>query len=274
MAPSREVHLNLVDSTRQLFEVDSGAAIEAGSGWLFGAGSSSHPAISNAAFRTDDGIEPAELLARANAFFGGRGRGFTVWVRTGEEADADLAEALEGAGLRQVIEMPEMVLAHRLEEASLPQGVELRRLSTREEADDYWHVAKAAFGSLGFPPEVFAFYDDHTRLLADNVAAFLAYAGGEPAAVAMTVVSHGVAGIYWVGSTEAARGRGLGWAVTAAATNAGFDLGGEVASLQASPMGEPLYAAMGYETIFNYRLMMAAPPEGGGSPPPPRRAAS
>ncbi len=83
-------------------------------------------------------------------------------------------------------------------------------------------------------------------LLADEVAAFIADLDGEPVGIAMTIVSHGVAGIYWVGSLKQARGRGIGRAVTAAATNAGFDLGADVASLQASPMGRPIYEAMGY----------------------------
>ena len=48
--------------------------------------------------------------------------------------------------------------------------------------------------------------------------------------------------------------------MTAAATNAGFDLGAEFASLQASPMGEPIYRAMGYETIYDYRLLLSPAP--------------
>jgi ribosomal protein S18 acetylase RimI-like enzyme len=76
----------------------------------------------------------------------------------------------------------------------------------------------------------------------------------------MTIVSHGVAGIYWVGTVDDARGRGLGWTVTATAVNAGFDLGAESASLQASSMGESLYRRMGFETIFNYRLLVWTPP--------------
>jgi hypothetical protein len=98
----------------------------------------------------------------------------------------------------------------------------------------------------------------HTGLLAENIAAFIAYLDGEPVSIAMTIVSHGVAGVYWVGSLEQARGKGLGQAVTAAATNAGF--GAEIASLQASPMGKPIYEAMGYETVFDYRLFMSPAP--------------
>jgi hypothetical protein len=253
-------HRNLVDSSRQLFELDPGARIEAGEGWLFGAGRSSHPAISNAAFRVDDSLDPAELLERAQAFFSAMGRGFSLWARGDAPEDRDLIAAAEAAGLGEVFAMPEMVLPRRAEERPLPDGVELRRLSDSGKAGDYWRVATAAYASIGFPPEIFAFYENHDGLLADNVAAFVAYMDGAPASIAMTIVSHGVAGVYWVGSVEQARGKGLGWTLTAAATNAGFDLGAEIASLQASPMGESLYATMGYETIYDYRLLMSPPP--------------
>ncbi len=263
MAPvsHRNAHLNLIDSSRQLFELDPGAEIETGAGWVFGAGRSSHPVISNTAFRVDDGLGPDEFLEPARAFFAARDRGFAVWARGGAPEDQDLIGAADEAGFQQVYEMPEMVLDRRAEERPLPDGVELRRVASPADAEDYWRVAASAYASLGFPPEIFAFYENHDGLTADNVAALLAHLDGRPAGIAMTIVSHGVAGIYWVGSTEEARGRGLGWAVTAAAVNAGFDLGTEIASLQASPMGEGLYRQMGFETIFNYRLLACPRPE-------------
>lgn len=262
-ASARDAHLNLVESSRRLFELDSGVEIEEGDGWMFGAGRSTHPVISNVAFRIEDDLEPARLLEGARSFFGSRGRGFAVWARAGEAADRDLIAACEGDGLKAVYEMPEMVLDTRPEERPDPEGFELRRVGTAEDAADYWRVAASAYASIGFPPEVFAHYDDADGLRADRVAAFLARREGRPAGIAMTVVSHGVAGIYWVGSTEEARGRGLGWSVTAAAVNAGFDMGAELASLQASPMGESLYRRMGFETIYDYRLYLS--PEPGGA---------
>lgn len=66
------------------------------------------------------------------------------------------------------------------------------------------------------------------------------------------------------GGGDSPSGRGLGWSVTAAAVNAGFEMGAEVASLQASPMGESLYRAMGFETIFDYQLYLCHRPEGSG----------
>lgn len=254
------LHLNLIDSSRQLFELDPDAEVEAGSGWLFGAGGPSHPVISNAAFRSSDDVNAAELIARAKDFFGARGRGFSVWIRGDQPEDRDLTAAASAAGLQQVYEMPEMVLAAPVEALPLPAGVELRTLTAPEQADDYWHIAAASYASLGFPPEVFAGYQNHSGLLAENIVAFIAHRDGDPVSIAMTIVSHGVAGIYWVGSLEGARGKGLGRAVTAAATNAGFDLGADIASLQASPMGKPIYTNMGYETVFDYRLLMSSAP--------------
>jgi hypothetical protein len=253
-------HLNLIDSSRQFFELDPDATIEAEPGWLFGAGSATHPVISNAAFRRDDSANAEDFIARAKEFFAARDRGFSIWIRAGQAADDDLADAAEAAGFQAVYEMPEMLLGNELATEPLPAGAELRRLSTEDEAPGFWQVAKEAYASNGFPPEVFAGYTDHSGLLAENVVAFIVYLDGEPASIAMTIVSHGVAGIYWVGSTERARGQGLGRAVTVAATNAGLALDAEIASLQASPMGKPIYTKLGYETAFDYRLLMSPPP--------------
>jgi GNAT superfamily N-acetyltransferase len=256
---SRDVHLNLAQSSRQLYGFDPGAKVDNGPGWLFGAGRSTHPVISNLALRLDDDLEAGEFLAAADSFFAALGRGYALWLRGEVPADRGLAEGARAAGLVQVYEMPEMVLERRPEMRPAPPGVELRRVHSAEDAADYWRVAAAAYASIGFPPEIFSFYDDHSGFAADNLSAFLACVDGRPAGIAMTIVTHGVAGIYWVGSTEEARRRGVGRAVTAAAVDAGFELGAEVASLQASPMGEPLYRQMGFETIFSYRLLAASP---------------
>ncbi len=261
-AHARDSHLNLIESSRRLFELDPGAEIENGDGWVFGAGRSTHPVISNAAFRREDGVAAEGLVERARSFFGARGRGFAVWARAGEPADDDLLAACEGAGLQMVYAMPEMVLGERVEERPAPEGIVLRRVVSEGDVEDYWRVAASSYASLGFPPDIFAFYVRAEGLFADDVAAFIARAGEEPAGIAMTIVTDGVAGIYWVGCTEGARGRGLGWSVTAAAVNAGFELGAEIASLQASPMGESLYRRMGFETIHDYRLYLCQPPEG------------
>jgi ribosomal protein S18 acetylase RimI-like enzyme len=257
----RNAHLNLIDSSQQLFVLDPGAEIEFTDGWFFGAGRFTHPIISNAAFRADDALDPRDFLNRAQEFFDSRERGFSVWVRSHLEEDRELLAAAEEAGLQGVYEMPEMVLDRGVDEEESPPGAVLRRVTSPDDAADFWKVAAASYISNGFPPETFSFYENHDGLWDDNVAAFLAYVEGRPAAIAMTIVTRGIAGVYWVGTSEEARGRGLGRTLTATAVNAGFELGAESASLQASPMGEPVYRRLGFETIFKYRLLMQSAPE-------------
>lgn len=264
-------HRNLVDGSARLFRLDPGAIVDAEGGLLLGAGSSPNPAISNAAFRHDDEVSPDELLSRARSFFGELGRGFSLWVRDGVRADVELAQAAEGAGLSEFHRMPEMLLHERPLEPPLPAGVGVDLVRSRLDADQFWSVAASSYASLGFPQDVFDHYEDHTGLVADNVRAFLARRGEEPVAIAMTIVTEGIAGIYWVGCVESARGQGLGRALTAIATNAGLDLGADVASLQASPMGEPIYRAMGYEPVYDYRLLMAQPAPGPDAQGPRRK---
>jgi len=45
----------------------------------------------------------------------------------------------------------------------------------------------------------------------------------------------------------------LGRIVTEWATNVAFDRGATSVTLQASPMGGPLYAKLGYQTLYHYR---------------------
>jgi hypothetical protein len=261
---ARAAHLNFVDSSRQLFALDSGVRFAEHDGALIGAGTHPHPAISNAVMRRDDGVDAGELIEGATEFFGGLDRGFSLYVRGG--VDEDLVAAAEEHGFSFIYEMPEMVSAHRVEERSLPENAEVRRVTDTDQVAAFWGLNASAYESLAFPPEVFSQYDRREDFLADNAAAFLGYLDGKPVSAAMTIVSHAVAGIYWVGTLEEARGKGLAWATTAAATNAGFDLGVDLASLQASHMGEPIYARMGYETLHPYRLLMAPRPHGVGEP--------
>jgi GNAT superfamily N-acetyltransferase len=75
---------------------------------------------------------------------------------------------------------------------------------------------------------------------------------GVPVATAMLVVTGSVAGIYWVATLEAQRRRGYGEALTWAAVAGGAEHGCTVASLQASELGRPVYARMGFDHVLDY----------------------
>src|SRR3954468_415717 len=233
--------------------LDGGEALETDDGWLY-AFRTDFPEMMNGAIPAPDG-DPQRLVAEAREFFGARGRGFTLFART--EAEDEAARA---GGLRLRKErMPAMVLRAPVAEPSARDGVVLRLVATHDEARDYLGVAEAAFTATGMPAGIVAGFE-HSAVMGEGAAGFVAYAAGEPVAVASVVTARAIGGVQWVGVVESARRRGLAVLVTAAAANAGFRMGADCAWLEASWLGEPVDAPMGFAGGFAYRVWVAARP--------------
>ena len=82
---------------------------------------------------------------------------------------------------------------------------------------------------------------------------------GVVVATSMLIATGSVAGIYWVATLEEHRGHGYGEALTWAAVGGGREFGCEIASLQASKLGRPVYTRMGFEHVLDYEHLL--PPE-------------
>ena len=91
---------------------------------------------------------------------------------------------------------------------------------------DYGRVVALANDDPGERERAPLLFHDET-IIAPHIAAFVAYLGAEPVACAMTLVSHRVAGVFYVATVEHARRRGLGDALTRMAARAGFEMGAE-----------------------------------------------
>jgi ribosomal protein S18 acetylase RimI-like enzyme len=89
---------------------------------------------------------------------------------------------------------------------------------------------------------------------------------GEGAATGMAYDAADDCGIYNVGTVEHARRRGLGTALTAQLLHDARDRGQRTATLQSTPMGERVYAALGFRDLG--RILEYAPP---GAPSPDQR---
>ena len=211
----------------------------------------------NSATRLDPRLRPADVLARATRFYAERGHGHVVMVHATDDDDA-LAEAALAAGYADVLNAPAMVVYEPLPERPLPDGTLLRPVVSEAGVRHFTGVAAEAWTTYGLEQETVAtLFSRPEALLAPHVVAVVAQLDGRPAACAMVILSHGIGGIYWVSSTTPTRGRGLGEAVTRAVTNRAFDLGARLVSLQASPMGEPIYRRMGFAELFRYRMLLA-----------------
>jgi GNAT superfamily N-acetyltransferase len=147
-----------------------------------------------------------------------------------------------------------MELAQLPEILPLPEGVAIERVRDRASMEQWALTANEGFGApaSGNEPFVAAVLRD---ALDDTAAAqyYLAFLDGKPVATSALTLAAGVAGIFSVATLEAARGRGIGAAVTMAPLLAARDRGYAVSVLQASEMGYPIYARMGFTEQFRYR---------------------
>lgn len=238
-----------------------GALEDDGDGIVLCAGGSWIPMVGNSAFRTGETVPAAEVPGRAAPFYGGMGRGFCIKVRdTGQ--DDDLRAACADAGMQTFGEpVPEMLCRRRLPDLAPPDGIVLSRVDDEAGVRAAVDVNGQAYATYGLPPEAQADLFDRPASLLDDPAVHVVLArrggtggggDGEPVATAMIYESDGVAGVQWVGTVPEARGLGLGALVTTWVTNLAFDRGASSVNLQASPMGEPVYLRLGYETIFHY----------------------
>jgi predicted acetyltransferase len=93
----------------------------------------------------------------------------------------------------------------------------------------------------------------------------LAHIDGEAVATAVSITNAvtGVGGVYWVGTVPSARRRGAAEAVTRFVTQASFEQGACIVTLQASPAGAPLYARLGYAEVGRYARFLS-PKSGSG----------
>lgn len=245
--------LNLAEFNRDSARGTAGGIVHDEAGLSFFMPGHRLPVGSVGVVRTDPRVSADEVLRRAAEFFDGRGPGYTVWVGTHRDADVAAACDVRRIGVFGDRAAPGMILERPLDEPALAAPFRVERITTAAGVQDFGAISSAAYATYGMPPGIAeAQFAESDFWLAPHMALFVAYEGDRPLAAAMTYLSHGVGGVYWVGTVPEARGNGLAAACTRRATNEGFAMGGRVASLQASVMGEPIYRKMGYREITRY----------------------
>ncbi|HWP65757.1 MAG TPA: hypothetical protein VNO26_07585 [Candidatus Limnocylindria bacterium] len=244
---------NLIAAAREFARWQPDAVCLDAGGMLAIAGTTPFPVgYANCALRTDRALAPAAFLERAAEFFEPRGRGYTIFVRGA--FDADLEAELERREVDALVDTPCMVIDTPLGPPALAAGCELREVACEADAIVAREVNAEAYQSLGLPAaETRALYGVPGKLLAAHSLTVLGYRDGVPVSTAMVIFSALVAGVYWVGTTSGARRSGLAEACTRYVTDAAFARGARAVTLQASPMGAPIYTRLGYRTFDRLR---------------------
>lgn len=250
--------LNLAESYREVSRWGPHTDMAEVEDILLVSGARSFPAV-NFSMRVGKTVRSSadEFMSRAKEFFAARKRGFSIIVRG--HADYDLLERCKALGLYQVANSPGMAIDHLLDEVQPQQGVRVKKVGSAHEAADLVEVVCRGFATIGLPEDVSRWvFCRPEYLIAPHIYPVVAYMGDMPASCAIALLSHGIAGIYYVATIPEARGKGLASLCTVAAGNAAIRLGARCVVLQATIYGEPVYKRLGYREFTRYPWFLAS----------------
>lgn len=193
-----------------------------------------------------------EVLKKAEEFFKSKGIEYVAWVVENQTPIFEKALLDSGKKLKRVEGSPGMAIYNKIDKINLKPDYRLEEIIYGRNHIDFVKITSLAFDK---PIEVTEkMFSDKKTIETSSITGILIYKGKEPVGGGITIVSDGIAGIYWIGVISEERGNGIGKYIVQETTNRGFDLGADAVMLQASKLGAPIYKSLGYKEILNYKL--------------------
>lgn len=245
--------LNLAEYTREMTRWNLSGEIYEQDDLLLTKGSCPFPTTCTAMnLKSVNGASAAAVFHRIRSFYRERKSPFSIHLRA--HADEALETVCREEKMIPISDAPGMVADQPFEEQPAPDGIEIRHIADIAGVADFAFVTRESYQSLGMPAYVSEqIFATPRRLLVSQNDLVVAYDSGRPVSAAMILLSHGVAGLYWVGTLENNRCKGFGEACVREVVNAAFRRGAALVVLQASKFGAPLYERMGFEEVTRYR---------------------
>jgi GNAT superfamily N-acetyltransferase len=129
----------------------------------------------------------------------------------------------------------------------VPDGHEIRRINEAAGLDDHIQALAAGFG---VPEPMARPWIGEELWLRDGCAVYVGYTDGHPVSSGFGVRTGRTIGVYSIATLPDARRRGYGAAMTERVVADGVTVGCDVAILQASDMGRPIYERLGFRTVI------------------------
>jgi ribosomal protein S18 acetylase RimI-like enzyme len=180
------------------------------------------------------------------------GLGVPCWIEVRAGRTPAIEREARRLGFTHEDPIPGMVVQPA--ELAIAPGPELEVTRVREAAGLAVAETVAAAG-FEVPREQMAALFTPRVASTPGLSIYVARAQGRPVSTATAWIGDGGVGIFNVATPPEHRGRGYGRAITAKAVEAGFASGADLAWLQASPLGEPVYGAMGFRQVASYVVL-------------------
>lgn len=190
---------------------------------------------------------PEQQLQRAFAFFAERGADYVVRIRDGLDPRTELA--LEAMGLPYSDTVPGMASTN-LDAPRSPSEMRIATVVDDAMLGDFCAVAAAGYG---FPEDISRSLFAPQFLREAEVESYVGYVESVPVATSTLVFGGKVAGVHNVATHPDFRRRGYGEALTWRAIERGASAGCDLAALQSSEMGQPIYERMGFRVVSGYK---------------------
>lgn len=191
--------------------------------------------VFNSVFYRDGDALIASLGEIASAYEEAGVRAWTVWV---PEDDTETAAALERAGHLDDAQPRDMGMG--LSELREPDPDPEEEIVER---GDYAAMAAINEIAYGFPPGEFVAVE---RAVVPGMRIYFTRLGGEDVATLAILPVGTDALVAWVAALPEARGRGISGRLLSRALREARDAGLETTTLQATKLGAPVYAGLGY----------------------------
>jgi ribosomal protein S18 acetylase RimI-like enzyme len=189
-----------------------------------------------------DGPALAEARSELAAAFARHGCAWTVWV---PDYDKETAALLDRAG-------------HRLDGEPRAMGMELDGFPEPDLAGIDWTDRGEVEQAALLNDHAYG-YEEGTWLRGTGrdprgVTAYVAFLGGQPASTVAARYARGDCSIWSVATDPSARGRGLASMLMRRALWDASQRGCETTTLQATKLGAPVYAALGYRDFGCFQM--------------------
>lgn len=167
-------------------------------------------------------------------------RAWTVWVH---ESDLEATALVRNAG--HVLDSAPEGMGCALDELVAPDSLEELDYTESPSIEELQLVLAQGYG---LPPQV---SESAVGAVPGGPDTFvgIARAGGRPACTAQVTIVAEDAGVYAVATVPEARGRGLARRLQYLLLQRAKELGARTTTLQASKLGRPVYAALGYKSF-------------------------
>ena len=185
--------------------------------------------------------DPARALQRVRDFYTRYGLAGEVNA-SGDTAHA-VAEAAPAAGLVAGHRVPCLLLAPLLATLPTVPGLQVQRVDDAAALLRFNDVCAEVFG---LERQVIAVFDDPRVLEMPGSALHLGLVDGTPIATAWSYCVDDVVLLFNIATLDSHRRRGIGEAMTWRALHDGFSQGCDLAFLQSTSVGRPLYERMGF----------------------------